>query len=136
MNCVDNQIKLRNFLDENNISVYDLVNCAYWRQKQFFEDLFGIRNSEINIIKEIIVFFKNNIYQFEILEENIKNFKYNIISRNKGKYFLTGFESIIRMKSWISELNDISPICLIVNGQYLNIDFKKTIKYDIEMDGE
>ena len=130
----DKQVLLRNFLDENKISIYDVVNCGYWRQKSFLEKTFHYIGSN-PILSEITEYFNNHSSKFGYLEEDVTQNKYVIISSGGDKdFYSTGFKSILYLKTWISELNTLVPICLIIDGVRTNKEFSKSIKYDIKIE--
>ena len=131
----DKQELLRDFLDENKISIYDVVNCGYWRQRGFLENIFRYLGTNV-ILSEAEEYFKINNYKFKELEETVTQNKYVVISKSDYDYYCVGFQSMICMKSWLSELNLLVPICLIVDGNISKNKFSKMIKYDIESEEE
>lgn len=134
----DKQIILRDFAKDNNISIYDLVNCAYWQKKTFLDELFHYLGSN-SVLSDVRNYFSNNDYMFKELEENIKSHKYVVITRDNPdrltatNYFSTGFDTIIGLKTWLQDIELLLPLCLIIDGKLQQSDFKKTVKYDFEI---
>jgi hypothetical protein len=89
----------------------------------------GIYTHEFHYLYE---YFKNNSWKFRELEETVTQNKYGIISKSNKDFHSTGFQSMISLKGWISELSSLIPIYLIIDGKMSKHQFEKTIKYDIK----
>lgn len=132
---------LEKFLEDNEISLYDLKNFTTHKVEKFLKDLFLQYQNAYEKGEPVLEFYLKNGWSFNQLEENIKRQRFVIVSehlnsQSGSRYFSTGFTLLEHAKHWFLNFKDGSfvPIFLIENGK-TNFDTTFEMEHSVRMIG-
>lgn len=129
--------KLNQFINENNISIYEMWKMGQVKSEQFLRKCYPpyVFALEFQYFKD---FFTNRLFEFKRLEENVKNFKYCFIGQTgsgpEPQYFSNGWADLNSFNKWLEQYSNenMFPVCMIIDGEVSDMKFEKQIRFRLK----